>query len=405
MISAVIEPDFKLPRDSQGRINPHFDLDDYDPEADLMIMNLGPQHPSTHGVFRIKLAMDGERIVKAVAYPGYLHRGVEKLMEKLTLAQVTPIVDKNDYVSPMINEQAINMAMEALLGVEVPRRARYLRSLLAEMQRIASHLVAVGTFTIDLGGAIGGGTTLFMWCFRERDMILDRFEELTGSRFHYNTHFAGGNRHDVPAGWDKTVRETLASIEARLDEYESFATTNRIFLERTRGVGVLSRSLALELGIGGPNGRASGVDHDLRRDAPYSAYNEVKVNVPVMTTGDCYARASLRILEMRESIRLARLFLDGLPEGPISATKPIAGPASVRIPKGQVYVGVEGPRGELGTYLIAGGERGTAAYRLKIRPPSLHSLAAIPYLLPGNLLSDVIAILGSLDPIMGEVDR
>ena len=206
------------------RANPYLNLETYDPEADLMVLNLGPQHPSTHGVFRLKLYLDGEIIVKVVPFVGYLHRGVEKLCEKLTMVQLVPIVDKNDYVSPMMNEQSLVMAFENLLGVEVPRRARYLRTLLAELQRIASHLLWFGAFAMDLGGALGGGSTLFMYCFRERELILDLFEELTGCRFHYNTHVIGGNRHDVPAGWAPKVHAAINTIEARLSEYHTIMT-------------------------------------------------------------------------------------------------------------------------------------------------------------------------------------
>ena len=189
-----------------------FRLQREDADGDLMVLNFGPQHPSTHGVFRVKLWLDGELVVKAVPYLGYLHRGVEKLCETLTISQVTPIVDKNDYVSPMLNEQAINMAFEKMLNIEVPRRARYIRTTFAEMQRIASHLVWLGTFALDLGGALGGGATAFMWCFREREMILDLFEQVTGARFHYNTHSIGGNRHDIPAGWAANVKAVLNKI-------------------------------------------------------------------------------------------------------------------------------------------------------------------------------------------------
>lgn len=387
------------------RPDPYLDLDGYDADADLMVLNLGPQHPSTHGVFRVKLVLDGEVIVKAVSYPGYLHRGVEKLCEKLTYAQITPIVDKNDYLSPMINEQAVNMAFERGMGIEVPRRARWLRTVLAELQRIASHLVAAGTFALDVGGAIGGGASVFMYAFRDRERILDVFEELTGCRFHYNTHQVGGNRHDVPAGWDRMVFEALDAIEAVLPEYETLTLNNAIFQDRTVGVGVLGRDLALELGIGGPIGRASGVDLDLRRDAPYHVYDELEVRVPVRQSGDCMARFELRMVEVRESMRLVRILLQDVPDGPLCSLKPSKGPTAVKIKEGQHYVAVEGPRGELGTYLIAGGNKGMSPYRMKIRPPSLHALAAIPWLLPGNTLSDAIAILGSLDPVMGEVDR
>lgn len=377
---------------------------DEDDEGELMVLNFGPQHPSTHGVFRIELHLDGEVIVRAIPHMGYLHRGVEKLCEKLTWVQLTPIVDKNDYISPMTNEQAIVMAVEKLLKIEVPRRARYMRSLLAELQRIQSHLLALGTYAIDLGGALGGGTTTFMYCFRERDRILDLFEEITGARFHYNTHTVGGQRHDLPAGWDKRAKDALATIESVLPEIEAMTLGSRIFVERSRGVGVLDANLALSLGITGPNLRASGVPHDLRVDAPYAAYDEVVPNVITATEGDCLARITMRVREASESIRLARLLIDGMPEGPICGWRPVKNAIGVKIPSGQTYVAVETPRGELGTYAIAGGT-GTSPYRLKIRPPSLHAVSALPYLLPGHAVSDTVAILGSLDPIMGEVDR
>jgi NADH-quinone oxidoreductase subunit D len=387
-------------------VDPHLPIERYDPEADLMFLHFGPQHPSTHGVFRMDLHLDGEVIVKATPHVGYLHRAVEKLCEKLSYTQQTPIVDKNDYVSPMTNEQALNMAFEKLLGVEVPRRARWLRSLFAELQRIASHLLWLGTFCLDLGGALGGGSTVFIHCFRERELILDLFEEVTGGRFHYNTHTVGGNRHDLPAGWAAHALAALATIEQRMPEYRAMSLGNRIFQDRTRGVGVLGGDLAVELGISGPIARASGVDHDLRRDAPYSAYDEVPVKVQLAQAGDCYARAEVRFAELAESIRLSRLLLEGLPEGSINGGKVIRQVTQFKVATGQVYVGIETARGELGTYVIAGGgTNNSAPYRLKIRAPSLHALAAIPYILPGQTVSDAVAILGSLDPIMGEVDR
>ena len=386
-------------------VDPYLDIDLYDPAADLMVLNLGPQHPSTHGVFRVVLYLDGEVIVKAVPYPGYLHRGVEKLCEKLTYVMITPIIDKNDYVAPMTNEQAVNMAFESMLGVEVPIRAKYLRTIVAEIQRVASHLLWLGTFSIDLGGALGGGTSVFMWCFRERETILDLFEDLTGCRFHYNTHTVGGNRHDIPAGWAAKVHSTLAHIDQRIDEYESMLD-HPIFRRRTVGVGVIPSDLALELGLSGPLLRASGVDHDLRRDAPYHIYDQIDLNVFVEQGGDCWARYKVRLEEMRESIRVARSLVDNVPEGPLCGFKPIKSPAQVRIRDGQAYVAIETPRGELGTYVIGGGDNKNASpYRLKIRPPSLHALASLPYILPGHTVSDAIAILGTLDPIMGEVDR
>jgi NADH-quinone oxidoreductase subunit D len=383
--------------------DPYLDLARYQADADLLTLSFGPQHPSTHGVFRAVLYLDGEIVVKAVPYVGYLHRGVEKLCEKLSYSNVTPILDKNDYVSPMCNEQAANLAFEKLLGIEVPLRAKFLRTLLAEMQRVASHLLWLGTFAIDLGGALGGGTSVFMYCFRERELILDLFEELTGCRFHYNTHCIGGNRHDIPAGWPKLVHETLGTIDARLDDYLGMLE-HPIFVDRTRGIGTLDAELALELGLAGPLARASGIDHDLRRDAPYHIYDQLDVRVACESGGDCWSRYKVRLDEMRESIRLARLLVDNVPAGPISASKPLTNVTQFKITTGQTYVAIESPRGELGTWVIAGG-KGTSPLRMKIRPPSLHALAAVPYLFPRYTLSDAVAILGSLDPIMGEADR
>ena len=385
------------------RVDPHLPIDRYDPEGELMLLHFGPQHPSTHGVFRMDLYLDGEKVVKVVPHVGYLHRAVEKLCETLAYVQITPIVDKNDYVAPMTNEQALNMAFEAALKLEVPRRARWLRMIFAELQRIASHLLWLGTFALDLGGALGGGSTVFLHCFRERELVLDLFEEVTGARFHYNPHTLGGNRHDLPAGWSAKVKAALDVIGPRLDEYEAMTLENRIFLERTRGVGTLDAELALELGITGPILRACGVDHDLRRDAPFHAYDEVKVNVVTAQGGDCLARAQVRLGEMRESVRLIREMVDAVPEGGINSGKPVKLPVQTKIPPGQVYVAIETPRGELGTYLISDGTQ--FPYRLKIRPPSLHALSALPYIVPGGTVSDGVAILGSLDPIMGEVDR
>lgn len=386
------------------RANPYMDMDDYDPEGDLLSINLGPQHPSTHGVLRVKLWMDGEVCVKAVPYLGYLHRGVEKLCEKLTYAQITPIVDKNDYVAPMSNELAINMAFEKLIGAPVPPRAQVIRTINAELQRIASHLLSVGTWCLDMGGALGGGASAFLYTFRERELILDLFEDLTGCRFHYNHHTVGGIRHDLPVGWEARVKGTLKIIESRLGEYRAMLDDNHVFRARTVGVGVLDPVLAMELGISGPNLRASGVDHDLRRDAPYAAYERVDVRVPVASEGDCYARYQVRMAEIEESIRLVRCLIDDIPDGPICGLKVVKLPGAVKA-KGpcEAYVSIESPRGELGTWLL--GQKGPHPYRLKIRPPSLHAVAALPWLCPGNNLSDVVVVLGSLDPILGEVDR
>lgn len=385
------------------RPDPYLDVDAYDPEGDLLVLNLGPQHPSTHGVLRVKLYLDGEICIKAVPYLGYLHRGVEKLCEKLTYVQITPVVDKNDYVSPFTNEWAINLTFEKLMGTEAPPRAQHLRTLGAEMQRVASHLLWMGTWGLDMGGAIGGGGSIFMYTFRERETILDCFETWTGGRFHYNTLTVGGCRHDIPAGWDVAVRQTFQAILERSYEYERFLRENNIFLARTKGVGVLDPALALELGISGPNLRASGVDWDLRRDAPYGVYDKLDLKVATAAEGDCFARFEVRLAELRESIRLVLLLLDGVPEGPICSLKPVKLPGAVKPKTGMAYSAIESSRGEIGTWVIADGT--DKPYRCKIRPPSLHAVAAIPYMAPGNNVSDIIVTLGSLDPILGEVDR
>ncbi|MFT7521572.1 MAG: NADH-quinone oxidoreductase subunit D [Kiritimatiellia bacterium] len=277
---------------------------------------------------------------------------------------------------------------------------------MAELSRINSHLLWLGTFTLDIGGTIGGGASLMMYTFRERELILDCFEALCGSRFHHNTHTPGGNRHDIPEGWAATVKSIVATMEKMLPEYEELCHKNDIFDMRTKGVGVIPGELALQLGLTGPVLRASGVDHDLRRDAPFHAYDEIDVKVAVSQTGDCFARYQVRIAEMYEAVRIVKDMIDGVPEGPLSASRPTKNPMPIKIKSGVHYSAIETPRGELGTYIYAPGDRkGACPYRLKFRPPSLHAVSALPYALVGHTVSDVVAILGSLDPIMGEVDR
>jgi len=387
--------------------DPYMDIEDYDPESDLMSLNMGPQHPSTHGVLRVKLFLDGEICVKCVPYLGYLHRGVEKLCEKLTYVQVPSVVDKNDYVSPMMNELAVCMSFEKLLGIEVPERALVMRTVIAELQRLSSHLLWVGTWGLDMGGAIGGGGSLFIHTFRERELFLDLFEELTGGRFHYNHHTPGGQRHDIPPGWEAQVHQVLNVLESRLIEYEDLCTDNHIFQARTVGVGVIDPVLAMELGVSGPVARASGIDHDLRRDAPYAAYDRVKVQVPVRQEGDCFARYMVRLAEMRESIRIVRCLIDDIPEGPICGAKMVKLPGSQKVKAKEfvyAYSAIESPRGELGTWVV-GQPKSASAYRCKIRPPSYHLVSMLPYLCVGQMISDIVVVLGSLDPILGEVDR
>jgi len=273
----------------------------------------------------------------------------------------------------------------------------------AELQRIASHCLWLGTWCLDMGGALGGGATVFLYCIREREMVLDRFEELTGARLLYGFHQVGGTRYDIPAGWDRKVRDTVAFIERRIDEWEAMLEDNAVFRVRTRGVGVVSRELAQEVGIAGPLLRGSGVDFDLRRDAPYSSYGDFQFRVPVEPAGDCFARYRVRMVEFRESIRIVRQALDGLPEGPISSRPGVKSVGQVRVPKGEAYARVEGARGEVGCYLVSDG--GPKPYRMKWRGASFSNLAVLPHIVPGHKVADVVAIMGSVDPVFGEVDR
>ena len=368
-----------------------------------LVMNMGPQHPSAHGVFRMILTLEGETIAAMDSVIGYLHRCHEKLGETLTYAQYPSIASKTDYVAAMTSELTYVMAAERIGKIEVPKRAQYLRVLVAELQRIASHCLWLGTWCLDMGGALGGGATVFLYCFRERELVLDLFEALTGARLLYGFHQVGGTRYDLPAGWAQRCRDTVALIDRRLDEYEDMLESNTPFLIRSQGVGVVSRELAQEVGIAGPLLRGSGVDFDIRRDDPYSSYGDFAFKIPVETAGDCYARYRVRMQEFRESIRIVRQVLDGLPEGPISSKPALKSVGQVRIPKGETYARVEGPRGEVGCYLIADG--GPKPYRMKWRGASFSNLAILPHIVPGHKVADVVAIMGSVDPVFGEVDR
>ncbi|MBI2156050.1 MAG: NADH-quinone oxidoreductase subunit D [Candidatus Rokubacteria bacterium] len=371
--------------------------------SERLVMNMGPQHPSAHGVFRAVLTLEGETVVALDAVIGYLHRCHEKLGETLTYVQYPSIASKTDYVAAMTSELAYVSAVEQLGKVEVPRRAQYLRVIAAELQRIASHCLWLGTWCMDIGGALGGGATVFLYCIREREMVLDLFEELTGARLLYGFHQVGGTRYDVPPGWDAKVRRTVDFIEGRLEEYEAMLEANAFFTARAQGVGVISRELAQELGLSGPLIRGSGVDFDLRRAAPYSSYQEFDFRVPVETAGDCFARYRVRMVEFRESITIVRQALDGLPEGPISSRPGVKSVGQVRAPKGEAYARVEGARGEVGCYLVSDG--GPKPYRMKWRGASFSNLAVLPHIVPGHKIADVVAIMGSVDPVFGEVDR
>jgi NADH-quinone oxidoreductase subunit D len=368
-----------------------------------LTMNMGPQHPSAHGVFRAILGLQGETVVDVDAVIGYLHRCHEKLSETLTYAQYPSIASKTDYVAAMTSEFAYVLAAEEIGKFDVPKRAQYLRVIVAELQRIASHLLWLGTWCMDMGGALGGGATIFLYCIREREDILDLFESLVGARLLYGFFQVGGIRYDIPDGWVEQCRSTIDRINSRIDEYEQMLEDNAFFLARTQGVGVVSRELAQDVGISGPLLRGSGVNYDIRRNAPYSSYQDFDFRVPVETKGDCYARYRVRMAEFRQAIAIVRQALDKLPAGPISSRPALKSVAQIRIPKGEAYARVEGPRGEVGTYMISDGS--AKPYRMKWRGASFSNLAILPHIIPGHKVADVVAIMGSVDPVFGEVDR
>jgi NADH-quinone oxidoreductase subunit D len=366
-------------------------------------MNMGPQHPSAHGVFRALVTLEGETVVAVDAIIGYLHRCHEKLAESLTYAQYPSIASKTDYVAAMTSEFAYVMAAEEIGKFEVPKRAQYLRVICAELQRIASHLLWLGTWCMDMGGALGGGATIFLYCIRERELVLDLFEALVGARLLYGFFQVGGTRYDIPDGWAQTCRETIDLIDARIDEYEQMLERNAFFLARAKGVGIVSRELAQDVGIAGPLLRGSGIDYDLRRNAPYSSYQDFDFNVPTEKDGDCFARYRVRMQEFREAATIIRQALGKLPSGPISSRPALKSVAQIRIPKGEAYARVEGPRGEVGSYIISDGS--AKPYRMKWRGASFSNLAILPHIIPGHKVADVVAIMGSVDPVFGEVDR
>jgi NADH-quinone oxidoreductase subunit D len=371
--------------------------------SERLTMNMGPQHPSAHGVFRAILTLEGETVVGVDAVIGYLHRCHEKLAETLAYVQYPTIASKTDYVAAMSSELAYVMAAERIGQFDVPKRAQYLRVLMGELQRIASHCLWLGTWCMDMGGALGGGATIFLYCIRERELVLDLFEALVGARLLYGFHQVGGVRYDLPEGWTAQCRTTIALIERRLDEYEAMLEDNPFFEMRTKGVGVISRELAQDVGVSGPLLRGSGVNWDLRRDQPYSSYGDFQFTVPVETAGDCYARYKVRMVEFRQAIRIIRQILDGLPEGAISSRPGVKSLAQVKVPKGEAYARVEGPRGEVGCFLVSDGSN--KPYRMKWRGASFSNLAVLPHILPGCGVADVVAIMGSVDPVFGEVDR
>ena len=388
-------------------------------EGETMILNLGPQHPSTHGVLRLMLELEGETVLRSKPVIGYLHTGMEKQAEELTFVQGGTNVTRMDYLSPINNELVFALAVEDLLGVELPARATWIRMLMSELNRVASHVMWAATNGMDLAS-----TTMMIFGFRERDLVLSFFEKTTGLRMNHNYIRPGGVAADLPDGWEDDVAAIVDTIETRLDDYDELLTGQPIFRERTEGVGVIGPDLALALSATGPILRAAGVPWDLRRTMPYLAYDQLDFDVIVGTVGDTFDRYAVRLNEVRESLKILRQILEKMPAGDYRVQDhKVTPPPRARIdesmealihhfklftrgfevPAGETYVAIESPRGELGCYLVSDG--GNKPYRMHIRGPSFVNLQSVPALLRGGLIADAIAILSSVDPVLGEVDR
>lgn len=396
--------------------------------GDKLILNMGPSHPSTHGVLRIVLELDGETILKATPEIGYLHRGDEKIAENMTYTQFIPYTDRLDYLAPLANNVAYALAVEKLLGIDksLPPRCQYIRVICCELARISSHLLGIGCFAMDCGAM-----TVFLHTYTEREKIHNLCEWLTGARFTTSYTRIGGLSRDLPPGWVAKCRQFCDEVLIEIDEVHTLLTRNRIWVDRTKDIGIITREQAIDYALSGPNLRGSSVNFDLRKAHPYLCYDQLEFDVPVGATGDCYDRYLVRMEEMRQSVRIIRQCLDRLPGGPDNTTgEPINVPdgkivlppkkkvltsmeelihqfmlvtQGVNAPPGEVYFGAENPKGELGFYIHSRG--GGTPYRLKIRSPSFVNLAILPRLLPGCLISDTVAVLGSIDFVMGECDR
>jgi NADH-quinone oxidoreductase subunit D len=363
-------------------------------DTERLVLNMGPQHPSTHGVLRVLLELDGEEVLAAEAVIGYLHRGIEKLAEHRRYNAVGTLMDRGDYMSGIMNELAFALATEQLMELEVPRRAQWLRVLMSELNRIASHLVWYGTFGLDTG-AMGQ----FLYAVRDREALLDILEDVTGQRMMFNYVRPGGVVADITPSAVRRIESFLSTIDMYLDEHEALLGGNEIFQARTRGVGVITREAAISFGLTGANLRSSGPGFDVRRDRPYAAYDEMEFDIPLATEGDCYARYLVRMGEMRQSVRMVRQCLEGLPEG--EHTAKVA--KVLRPPAGEAYAAVESPRGELGVHVVSDGT--DRPYRMRYRPAALFALQVAEALLPGAMLADSVVILGSVDIVLGEIDR
>src|SRR5271157_765185 len=363
-------------------------------DASELVINMGPQHPATHGVLRVKLKLDGERVLGTECIIGYLHRGVEKIAENRTYAQFTPYVDRMDYCAAVTNGMGYVEAVEKLLGVEIPPRAQYTRMILAELQRIASHLLWLGTHALDIGAM-----TPVFYTFREREEILKIFEEYCGARLTTHAFRIGGLQYDLYDGFEKDVVKFCDYFLPKVDEYEQLLTKNRIWIDRTRKIGVLSAENAIALGVTGPVLRGSGVKWDIRKAQPYEAYDKVEFDVPVGEHGDTYDRYIVRMAEMRQSVRIIRQCVERLTPGPIFGK---VGKV-IKPPTGEIYHSIEAPKGELGYYVVSDGT--INPYRVRVRPPSLLNLQALDKMAKGHLIADIVAIIGTIDIVLGEVDR
>ncbi len=388
-------------------------------EDHTMILNMGPQHPSTHGVLRLVLEIDGENVVSCAPDIGYLHTGIEKTCEAKFYQQVVPLTDRIDYLSPMTNNLCYCLAVEKLLGLEIPERAQYIRVLLNELTRISSHLVWLGTHALDIGAL-----TMFLYCWREREDVSRIYEKVSGQRMMSSYFRIGGLALEPPLDLFKQIQDFLDKMPSRIDQYENMLTGNPIWMGRLKGVGYLSPEDAIALGVTGPPMRASGVDWDLRRDMPYSGYEKFDFKVPVSDVGDVWARYVVRMQEMRESLKICQQALDGMPEGRIVAVAPkIVLPdreqmktqmesmihhfkivtEGFAVPAGEVFQAVESPRGEMGYYAVSDGT--AKPYRVHMRNPSFATLQALETMCKGRMLADVVAVIGSIDIVLGEIDR
>ncbi len=384
-----------------------------------IILNMGPQHPSMHGLLRLVMEMEGEKVLNVLPEIGYLHTGIEKSGEFLTYPQALTLTDRADYLSNLFNNLAYSMAVEKILGLEIPPRAQYIRVLLCELNRLSSHLLAVGTLAFDLGAV-----TLLLYCFREREIIMDIFEMLSGVRMMTSYIMIGGLRDELPDGLMDKVKEVLKVFPDKIDEYEKMLTKNPIWLKRTKGIGAISGEEALSLGASGPVLRASGIKRDLRKLSPYSSYDHFEFDIPVGENGDVFDRYVVRVEEMRQSLRIIKQVMERLPDGPVkSDNRKIVLPPREElgksmeavihhfliasegfpVPPGEAYATVESPRGELGYYIVSDGTE--KPYRFRIRGPSFANLMTIPAMSKGCYLSDIVAIVGSIDPVLGDVDR